>query len=140
MKKTNPLTLIRTTLIAALLSLSTPAFALPPLGQDDHVTGTLVSAAIGEEIRNKCSNISARLIRALGKARELERYAVNQGYSEAEVKAFLKSKPERARIISLARAYMAKNGVVEGQEATYCSLGRAEIAKGTLTGFLLFAW
>ena len=132
--------MIRTALFATLLSLATPASALPPLGQDDHVTGTLVSAAVGEEIRNKCSKISARLIRALGKARELEQYAIKQGYSEAEVKAFLKSKTERARIIELARAYMVKNGVVEGQEATYCSLGRAEIAKGTLTGFLLFAW
>lgn len=125
---------------SALMLLATPAVALQPLSQDQHVTGTLMSAAIGEEIRNKCSRISARLLRALAKARALERYALEKGYSEADVKAFLKSKTEKARIVSLARAYMVKNGVVEGQEATYCSLGRAEIAKGTLTGFLLFAW
>lgn len=123
-----------------LIAFSTPAAALPPLSQDDHVTGTLVSAAVGEEIRNKCSRISARMLRALSKARALERYARNLGYSEAEVKAFLKSKPERARIVELTRNYMLANGVVEGQEETYCALGKAEIAKGTLTGFLLFAW
>ena len=124
----------------ALMLLATPAMALQPLSQDDHITGSLVSAAVGEEIRNKCSRISARLLRALAKARALEQYARGKGYAEADVKMFLKSKTEKARIVSLARNYMVKNGVVEGQEATYCSLGRAEIAKGTLIGYLLFAW
>ena len=130
----------RMAMVLVLMAVATPAAALPPLSADDHITGSLVSAAIGEEIRNKCSRISARLLRALAKAQALERYARDKGYTEAEVKAFLKSKTERARIIKLARAYMVKNGVVEGVEETYCSLGRAEIAKGTLTGFLLFAW
>lgn len=132
--------LVRITVISTMLWLATPALALQPLSQDRHVTGTLMSAVIGEEIRNKCPSISARLFRVMSKARELERYARDMGYTDDEVTRFLKSKSQRERIISLARAYMLKNGVVEGQEATYCSLGRAEIAEGTLTGFLLFAW
>lgn len=140
MKIFDPIRLTIVAAFSALMLVATPAVALQPLSQDDHVTGTLVSAAIGEEIRNKCSRISARLLRAVAKARALEQYALAKGYTEADVKVFLKSKTEKARIVSLARAYMVKNGVVEGQEATYCSLGRAEIAKGTLTGYLLFAW
>lgn len=123
-----------------LIGLATPVAALPPLGDDDHVTQTLVSAAIGEAIRQNCGSISARMFRVLGKAKELERYALRKGYTETQIKAFLKSEKQRARIISLARAYLVENGVVENKEETYCSLGHAEIAKGTLTGYLLWSW
>ena len=127
-------------LMAISMANASPAAAQQKLSQDEHVTRVLVSAAIGEDIRNNCSGISGRMFRVYSKAKKLERYARDQGYTEAQVNQFLRSKTQQSRIIGLARTYMVENGVVEGQEATYCSLGRAEIAKGTLTGFLLFAW
>ncbi len=117
-----------------------PAQAKVPISQDPHITRSLVAAMVGEGIRRTCPSIHARFIVALNKAKELERYALSKGYSKAEIEAFLKSPEHKARIISLARAYMLENGVVEGDKDTYCRLGRAEIAAGTLTGQLLWSW
>ena len=127
--------------VPLILLISTlPAFAKPPLSENKRVTNTLVAAAIGEGIRQTCPSIHARLFLALKKAKALEKYALSLGYSKAEIEAFIKSPKEKARIISLARAYMQENGVVEGVKETYCRLGRAEIAKGSLTGQLLWSW
>lgn len=123
-----------------LFSLSSPLRALPALADDQHITLSLMSAGVGDSIRNKCPTISARIFVALRKVKELEKYAKKLGYSEAQIKAFISSKPERERIRGLVRAYMVENGVVEGKKETYCSLGRAEIAKGSLIGQLIWSW
>ena len=119
---------------------SLPAQARPPLSEDQHVTDSLVAAMVGEGIRRACPSINARIFVVMRKIKELERYALSKGYSKQEIEAFLKSPTEKARIISLARDYMKQNGVVEGEKETYCRLGRAEIAKGSLTGQLLWSW
>lgn len=121
-------------------SLSSPLRALPALSDDQHITHSLMSAGVGDSIRNKCPSISARIFVALRKVNELEKYAIKLGYSKAQIKAFISSKPERKRIRDLVRAYMVENGVVEGKKETYCSLGRAEIAKGSLIGQLIWSW
>ena len=76
----------------------------------------------------------------LGELNALEDYARDQGYTEAEVKAFLKDKTEKARIKAAAATYLKKAGAVDGDAETYCVVGRAEIAKGTLAGSLLRSW
>lgn len=126
--------------VLALGLLSAPVSAATPLAEEQHINYTLISAAIGEAIRTGCPTISARIFRVLNKAKALERYAIKLGYSEKEIKDFIASPKERTRVREAAKAYLIKNGVVAGQEETYCKLGRAEIAKGTLTGTLLWSW
>ncbi len=126
--------------VLATAAARAPAQALPPLRENAHVTRSLVAAMVGEGIRRACPSIHARLLVALRKARELERYALGLGYSKEEIQAFIRDPEEKARIIALARAYMVEKGVVEGEKETYCRLGRAEIAAGTLTGQLLWSW
>ncbi len=116
------------------------AGGLPPLSQNKYINESLIAAAIGEGIRRNCPTIGARIFRALGKANALKRYALSLGYSKAQIDAFINSPEDKARIIAAAKAYLAQNGVVEGQKETYCKLGRTEIAKGTLTGQLLWSW
>ena len=117
-----------------------PAQAKVPLNQEVHINEQLVAAAIGEIIRQNCSRISPRYLTFYRKAKDLEDYARAKGYTEAEVKAFLKDKTEQARVKRLAEGYLAERGVVEQEEASYCKAGRAEIKNGTLTGELLRAW
>ncbi len=123
-----------------LLATTLPALALTPLNQEEHINNSLISAGIADEIRKNCSTVNARMFRALKKAKDLENYARDKGYSEPEVKAFLKSKTERKRVKQAIDDYLAENSVVKGNEATYCSLGRAEITKGSLIGQLLWTW
>lgn len=129
-------------LAASSLGLTTTALAQPavPINQDEHINHSLVSAAVAEGIRQNCSSISARLIRALSKTKELEDYALGQGYTEEEIRAFITSKKEKKRIVKEATDYVVAHGVVEGDEETFCALGRAEIESGSLIGYLLFSW
>ncbi|MEE9388939.1 MAG: DUF5333 domain-containing protein [Paracoccaceae bacterium] len=131
---------IRPLIIGLMLMLPLQATALTPLDKEQHINHSLISAGIADEIRKNCSTVNARMLRALRKAKALEQYARDQGYAEGDVRAFLDSPVERKRVKSTIDSYLAENGVVHGNEATYCSLGRAEIAKGSLIGQLLWTW
>lgn len=125
--------------LAAALA-AAPAYATEPLNQNAHITDSLVAAKVGDTIRKTCPSISARMFTVLMKMNDLEAFARAQGYTEAEVKAFLKDKTEKARINGLAETYLKQAGVVEGDVESYCQAGRDEIANGTLAGSLLKSW
>ncbi len=126
------------TLIAMLVA--TPALALEPLNTEKHINDSLVAGRVGDVIRSTCPSISAKMFVVLQKLNDLESYARDKGYKEADVKAFLKDKTEKARIKGLAAAYLKAAGAVEGDAESYCKVGRDEIAKGTLAGTLLRSW
>ena len=129
---------VKAVLVAAVLALvAAPARAQVPLAEDPHINEQLMAAAVGDAIRKTCPSISARMVTVYFKMKELEKYARKAGYKEAEVKVFLKDDAEKARIKGVAAQYMAANGVVVGDAESYCTLGRAEIAKGSLIGSLL---
>ena len=71
------------------------------------------------------------------KGKALETYALNLGYTNDELKEFVKSKKERARMKALRDAYLKKGGVKKGDSASYCKFGQKEIADDSLTGQLL---
>ena len=125
--------------LTAMLA-ATPALALEPLNTEKHINDSLVAGRVGDVIRSTCPSISAKMFVVLQKLNELESYARDKGYKEADVKAFLKDKSEKARIRGLAAAYLKAAGAVEGDPESYCKVGRDEIAKGTLAGTLLRSW
>ncbi len=120
----------------ALTALSAPAAALPPLGEQEYVTGRLMAARVADRIRRTCPDLSARLIYAYGEARGLKRWAAAQGYSDDEIDAYLDDRTEKKRIYALAEEYLATNGAVD--EAGFCALGEAEIAKKSYIGSFLY--
>jgi hypothetical protein len=126
-------------LAAAMVVASGPAMAegKTPLAEEGHINQQLIAAAAGDMLRSTCPSLSARMFVVLVKMQELESYARAQGYTEDEVKIFLKDKAERKRVKDAARAYLTQAGVEEGVVDSYCVAGRAEIAKGTLVGSLL---
>lgn len=125
------------TLSVLMLGVAVPALARTPLAQNSHITDSLVAGRVGDTIRKTCPSISARMITAYTKLKALEQFARDQGYTEDEVKVFMKDSGQKARIKALAAQYLAKAGVVEGNIESYCAAGRAEIEKGTLAGSLL---
>lgn len=126
--------------LAAFAVLSAPAMAKVPLEDNQHITDSLTAGRVADVIRSTCPSISARMVTAYSKLEDLKKYAVDQGYTEAEVKAFLKDKSQKDRIKALAADYLAKAGAVEGDVESYCVAGRAEIDKGTLAGSMLRSW
>ena len=101
MKKT-----ILTRGVAAMMAVSAPAFARAALNQNAHITESLVAGRVGDTIRQTCPSISAKMITAYSKLKDLEKYARAQGYTEDEVKVFMKDPTEKARIKALAADYL----------------------------------
>ena len=130
------ITLFRSLTMVAVMAAS-PALALEPLNKEAHINASLVAGQVGDVIRKTCPSISAKMFTVLGKLNALEDYAREKGYTEAEVKAFLKDKTEKKRIKALAMDYLTKAGAVEGNVESFCKVGRDEITKGTLAGSLL---
>jgi len=79
------------------------------------------------------------MFRVMGRANELEDYALGLGYSKADITAMRKDPAARAELKARRDAYLAQNGVTAGDAASYCRLGLAEIEKNSLTGWLLRA-
>ncbi len=115
------------------------ALALPPLPENEHVVGSLTAAAIGDRIRRECPSISPKMWKVLLEANALKSYALRQGYSEAEIEAFIGDEAEKKRIKAAAKRWLADQGAVKGDPDTYCAIGLREIERGTLTGSLLRA-
>ncbi|QYK39892.1 MAG: DUF5333 domain-containing protein [Paracoccaceae bacterium] len=125
--------------LALVLAMAAPlAAAAPvPLAEERHINEQLLAAQVGDILRKTCPVASARMLVVLGKLNDLESYARKQGYSETEVRAFLKDKAEKARIRKLAEDYLAQAGAVQGDAESYCRVARDEVRRRTLTGQLL---
>lgn len=123
--------------ILSLALIATPAFALDPINREPHINESLIAGRVGDVIRTTCPTISPRLMVVYSKLKELERYARDKGYSEADFQAFKNDGTEKNRMKAQAAAYLAQAGAVEGDVESYCRVGRAEIAKGSLIGEML---
>jgi len=133
------MTLTRIVLTAALTLSALPASAsaLEPINKEAHINNTLLQGFIGDQIANNCPTIEARKLRALAELASLRSYALNKGYSAAEIKAFVTSKDEKARGKAEAEAWLKAKGAEPGKPDVYCRIGEEEIAKQSLLGYLL---
>ena len=57
--------------------------------------------------------------------------------AQRSVRAYVDDDAEKDRLEGIARARLADMGAVTGQAATYCTVGRTEIARGSAIGQLL---
>lgn len=120
-----------------MAALATPAAALEPLSADKYINDRLIAARVADLVRRNCPTVQGRIIYAYSQARQLERYALEKGYSRAQIDAFLDSKADRRRIYAVADNYMARRGVTAGDAGSYCALGHAEIERRSIIGSLL---
>ncbi|MBE2278373.1 MAG: DUF5333 domain-containing protein [Rhodobacteraceae bacterium] len=127
----------RLSLLAALFLVAGPAFALEPLASERHINDSLRAGRIGDVIRKTCPTIKARMFVVMAKVDDLKSYALKKGYSRDEVEAFLKDPAQKNRLKAEAAAWLKAQGAVEGNTESYCRVGEAEIARGSLVGSLL---
>jgi hypothetical protein len=120
-----------TTLYAGSLS------AQSSLAGESEITEGLISVGQAIEISDKCPSISARTIRGAFFLNSLQNRAFSLGYTNAQVDAYIDNRSEQDRLEGIARARLVRMGVVPGQEATYCTVGRSEIAAASQVGRLL---
>ncbi len=122
-----------------LIPFITRAEALPPLEDNPRVQNEFLAAAIGDEIRKNCATLSPRYFRVFSRARQLERYALDLGYTRDDIETMRKNPQAKARLRQMRDGYLAAHGVVSDNPDSYCRLGLEEIEKNTLTGWLLRA-
>jgi hypothetical protein len=125
------------TLTLVTLLTATPALALVPINEEPTIINTLLQGFIGDAIDDNCDTIEARKLRALGELNKLRDYALEQGYSAAEIRALVTSKEEKAKGKALAAEWLKERGAEPGNPEAYCRIGEEEIAKGSLIGYLL---
>ncbi|AUH35564.1 DUF5333 domain-containing protein [Paracoccus tegillarcae] len=134
-----PTKIFSTIVVAALMSGTTPALAQAPMDQDKYLNDRLVAARVADRIRRECPSIDLRLVAAYSQARGLQKYAREQGNSDAAIDEYLDSRSVKDRIYGIADTYLAQQGATAGDAESYCRVGRDEIAKNTVSGSLLNA-
>ncbi len=127
-------------LACACLAGAVQAEGKVPLTENAHIRDSLVAGRVADVLRTECGSLHARMLLVLQKLDDLKEYAIAEGYTEEEVKAFLKNKEQKNAMKALAAEYLAKAGAVAGDEDSYCRVGEDEIAKNTLAGSLLWSW
>lgn len=127
----------RLSLTLAALAFATPALSQVPINEEPVIVETLLQGFIGDAIDDNCPTIEARKLRALGELSKLRSYALEQGYSAKEIRAFVTSDAEKAKGKAIAAERLKERGAEPGMTEVYCAIGEEEIAKDSLIGQLL---
>ena len=127
--------------VTALIFIGTaaPASALQPLHENPTVLNGFYSIGLADIVRKQCPSIDPRIFRAIGYLRSLERYALKQGYTEADIDELTDNKEEKVKLRARIVADLAKRGATPETPEGYCTVGLEEIAKGSAAGRLLKA-
>ena len=131
---------VKSLIVAVILAITVPgahALAKPALRDVPEIENALFAVAIADAIRDRCDDIGARMIRAMGLLRNIKSRANALGYSDAEIRAYVESDTEKARMRTKGWKYLAQNGVSKSKPNSICAFGRAEIAKNSAIGALL---
>ncbi|MDA9979884.1 DUF5333 domain-containing protein [Yoonia sp.] len=102
-----------------------------------HVRDGIIDVGMAYELSEHCDSIRARLFRGLGFLQSLKSHASDLGFTDEEIDDYVNDRNEKKRLEAIARAKLVTLGVVEGEEASYCAVGRAQIAANTRVGWLL---
>ena len=129
-------------LIVSVLSMSlmaAPVVAKPPLREVAEIDDALFDLGVAHRIRKKCSTISARMLTALAYINNLERKALDMGYTKKEIDAYTDSDADKDRLKAKARIFFRNRGVDTSDPESYCAVGLEEIQKASRIGSLLRA-
>ena len=120
------------------LMIATPSLAADvPINKEPHINHILLQGFIGDAIADNCPALEPRKLRALGELNKLRVYALDKGYTTAQVRAFVTDDTEKARGKAEAAEWLKAKGAEPGKTEEYCRIGREEIAKESLIGYLL---
>lgn len=125
--------------VACLTALPVFADTKPPLREVKEIDNELYYIAIANEISEYCPSISGRRFKAIGVMWGLRSKANKLGYSDGEIRAYVESDKEKARMRTKGEAYLARNGVTYENNETFCALGRKEIERNSAVGVYLKA-
>ncbi|MEX0368738.1 MAG: DUF5333 domain-containing protein [Ruegeria sp.] len=133
------MSVLKTVALSLLLTVPTLAQAKPPLREVKEIDNELYYIAIANEISKQCDAIAGRRMKAIGVMWGLRSKANSLGYSDSEIRAYVESDAEKARMRAKGEAYLAQKGVTYERPESFCALGRAEIKRNSAIGVYLRA-
>jgi len=125
--------------VAITLVLSSVAVAKPPLREVKEINDPLYWALVAYELSENCDTLEPRKLKGVADGWGLIRKARKLGYSDEEIKAFIKSDEEKERMRKRGEAYLKHKGVSLDNQESVCALGRAEIERNSAIGVYLRA-
>ncbi len=115
------------------------AGAKPLLHDVREIDDAMLWVALAIEISDKCDEIEPRTFKGLSVLYALKRRANDLGYTSAEIKAYVKSPDEKARMRKRGEKYVKSRGLAPSDPAALCTLGHTEIDRASAIGVLLKA-
>lgn len=109
------------------------------LSQESEINQGLFYMAVADEIRKRCGTISPRIVTAISYMRSLKAEALERGYTEAEIDAYIADKEEKRKIRGRSDDYIRSMGAMPNDGPSLCKLGQTEIAKQSPIGKFLKA-
>lgn len=134
MKKTS--VLIMAALVAAA-GIAGSASAQSALKDVQRVRDGIIHVGMAFEISEQCDSLRPRTFRGLSFLNTLKNYATELGFSDADIDAYINDDAEKDRLEGIARQELIRLGAEQGNAATYCAVGRAQMDAGTRVGWLL---
>ncbi|WP_179378464.1 DUF5333 domain-containing protein [Jannaschia marina] len=133
---------VRSSALPALvaLALAAPAAAdrYDALRNDPQIANGVLVAAIGDIIGDTCPDLGERRTRSLLMLNSLVSRARGLGYSAGEIRAYVEDDAEKDRVKAQARQWLAQQGASTDDPASVCRVARAEIAKESTIGRLMY--
>ena len=121
------------------LALAGPVSAKEPLHKNPTVVNGFYAIGLADEVRKNCDDISPRWLRAYNFLLALEKYALDNGYSDADIEELVENDAEKEALEARIRADLKVRGASPQTPEGYCTVGREEIAKKSAAGRLLRA-
>ncbi len=123
--------------VALVMTLPAMAAGKPNLRDLPEIDDRMLWVAMAIEISDRCPTIEPRTLRGLNYLWSIRNQAQALGYSTSEIKAYVDSDAEKARMRARGEAYVRAQGLNPDNNADLCKLGQAEIAKGSQIGAFL---
>lgn len=130
---------VMSAVVIAASILAGAAVANPPLRDVKEIDEPLYWALVAFEISEQCADISARKLKGLNDGWGLIQKARALGYSDDEIKSYMKSDTEKERMRARGDVYFKHRGASYDAPETFCTLGRAEIERNSAIGVYLRA-
>ncbi|WOI35193.1 DUF5333 domain-containing protein [Tritonibacter scottomollicae] len=113
--------------------------AKPSLRDVQEIEDPLFAVAVASEVSDQCDRLAPRTLKGLNQLYQIRSRANALGYSDDEIKSYIKSDQEKSRMRAKGERLLRQEGVKLDQPETFCSYGLAEIEKNSAIGVLLRA-
>jgi len=123
--------------LALAVALAGVAEAKTPLREVSEIDDKMLWVALAIEISDRCEAIAPRTLTGLTYLWGLKSDASKLGYTDDEIRDYVRSDAEKARMRQRGEAYVRAQGLDPKSDADLCTLGALEMEKGSQIGAFL---